>query len=160
MNAVARARSYLARRPPAVAGQGGHAQTFAAACRLVEFGLAAEDAWPLLCEWNARCQPPWAERELRRKLDQAYLRTAPRPEYASGSLRTPHPLSPPSPPPPDRTAGFRRVRLSWDVLPDLDAGTAETVAALAASRGLSAAGVALAVRRGLVRFGRWWRRPA
>ena len=70
--ALERARRYLARLPPAVAGQGGDAQTYRAACVLViDFGLDDADALTLLREWNARCQPPWTEADLRTKLRNA-----------------------------------------------------------------------------------------
>jgi hypothetical protein len=66
------ARLYLDKVPPAVSGQGGHNQTFRAACVLVQgFSLSPEDAMPLLKEWNERCQPPWTEKELRHKLQGA-----------------------------------------------------------------------------------------
>ncbi len=69
---VVRARAYVAKMPHAVAGAGGHNATFAVACRLVHgFGLSDVDAWALLCEFNARCAPPWSDRELRHKLRQA-----------------------------------------------------------------------------------------
>ena len=35
------------------------------------FALSDEQAWPILCEYNARCQPPWSERELKHKLADA-----------------------------------------------------------------------------------------
>lgn len=67
----ARARAYLATIPPAVSGQHGHDRTFYAAGRLVRgFDLSPAAALPLLAEWNARCEPPWSERELSRKLEQ------------------------------------------------------------------------------------------
>jgi putative DNA primase/helicase len=67
-----RARAYLSKIDPAVSGQGGHNQTFRAACVLVlGFGLAVEDAMPLLEEWNEACQPPWSEPELLHKLKDA-----------------------------------------------------------------------------------------
>jgi hypothetical protein len=58
---------------PAISGQGGHAQTFKIACKLVKgFALPGEDAYQLLLrEFNPRCQPPWSERELRHKIDDA-----------------------------------------------------------------------------------------
>jgi hypothetical protein len=70
---IARARKYLAKLPPAISGQGGHAATFRAACRLViGFGLDREQALSLLLEWNeTHCQPPWSERELKHKVDDA-----------------------------------------------------------------------------------------
>jgi hypothetical protein len=66
------ARAYLVKLPEAVSGQGGHNQTFKAACRLVQgFGLSPEEALPLLGDWNERCQPPWTEQELCHKLADA-----------------------------------------------------------------------------------------
>ncbi len=67
-----RARRYLERIPPAVSGRGGHRQTFLAASALVrDFGLADAEAYLLLSEWNRHCEPPWSERDLRRKLREA-----------------------------------------------------------------------------------------
>lgn len=67
-----RAARYLAEIPPAISGQGGHNQTFRAACVLViGFNLSVDDAMPLLAEWNTRCQPPWTEKELLHKLESA-----------------------------------------------------------------------------------------
>lgn len=71
-DASSRAAKYLERIPPAVSGQGGHNQTFNAACILVlGFGLSVDEAYPLLASWNQQCQPPWSEKELRHKLDDA-----------------------------------------------------------------------------------------
>jgi hypothetical protein len=33
--------------------------------------LSDDEAMPLLQAWNARCEPPWTERELRDKLQRA-----------------------------------------------------------------------------------------
>jgi hypothetical protein len=69
---VDRARRYLARVPPAVAGQHGDRQTFKVACKLVRgFSLADADALALFDEWNRTCRPPWTGRELRAKLAAA-----------------------------------------------------------------------------------------
>lgn len=66
---IDRARRYVATLPPAISGSGGHDATFRVAYALrVKFGLSEANAWPLLCEYNARCKPPWAEAELRHKL--------------------------------------------------------------------------------------------
>lgn len=71
-DAVERARRYLAVLPPAIAGQHGDIETFRACCRLVRgFLLADADALALITEWNARCQPPWSERELADKICRA-----------------------------------------------------------------------------------------
>src|SRR5688572_28188866 len=67
-----RARSYLAKLPPAVSGQGGHNATLRAACELARFGLSDGDAMALLADWNrTHCQPPWTEPELRHKWQSA-----------------------------------------------------------------------------------------
>lgn len=69
---IRRARAYIEKLPPAVSGSGGHNTTFHAACVLVlGFGLNPESAYPILAEWNTRCTPPWSDRDLRRKLDEA-----------------------------------------------------------------------------------------
>jgi KaiC/GvpD/RAD55 family RecA-like ATPase len=74
-----RARRYLAKLPPAIAGQGGHNAAFRAACVLVlGFGMARETALKLMREWNQTCEPPWSERELEHKVDSAAQQTGPR----------------------------------------------------------------------------------
>lgn len=70
--AVRRARSYLARIEGAISGRRGHNRTFRVACVLaVKFGLTLEQAWPLFVEWNEQCEPPWSEKELLHKLQDA-----------------------------------------------------------------------------------------
>jgi hypothetical protein len=60
-----RAHGYLAATPAAVAGHGGDALTFRVCCRLSrQFGLSEAEAVSVLGEWNARCEPPWSERDL------------------------------------------------------------------------------------------------
>ncbi len=72
-----RARKYLASIEPAVAGQAGHNATFRAAMALAEgFDLPENDVATLLTEWNAQCQPPWSDRELAHKVDEALRKTA------------------------------------------------------------------------------------
>ena len=64
-----RARRYLERVPPAIAGQHGDVQTFRVCCRIVRgFGLEDDEAMDVLQRWNARCQPPWSDTELREKV--------------------------------------------------------------------------------------------
>jgi hypothetical protein len=66
------ARNYLAKVPAAVAGDHGHDRTFnAAAVLAVDFALDEAEAWPLLVEYNARCQPHWSEADARRKFREA-----------------------------------------------------------------------------------------
>jgi len=69
---IARASQYVASISPAVSGENGHQATFAAAVALAHgFALTQDEAWPILCEYNDRCLPPWSEAELRHKLDDA-----------------------------------------------------------------------------------------
>lgn len=70
---LARASAYLAKMEPAISGSRGHDVCFKAACALVlGFDLTTEEAFSLLAnEYNARCEPPWSERELRHKVDSA-----------------------------------------------------------------------------------------
>ncbi|QEH33964.1 hypothetical protein OJF2_24970 [Aquisphaera giovannonii] len=73
-----RAAAYLDKMEPAISGSGGHRQTFDAACALVKgFGLATEPALRLLQQWNGRCIPPWTERELLHKIEDAIARPGP-----------------------------------------------------------------------------------
>jgi hypothetical protein len=66
-----RARAYLAKVDPAVSGESGHDQTYhAAAVLVVRFNMTPDEAYPILAEWNAKCSPPWEEKDLRRKLQQ------------------------------------------------------------------------------------------
>jgi hypothetical protein len=72
MTAIERARAYLSKMPLAISGQGGHTAAFnATVAAAVGFNLSDEDALVALSEWNACCQPPWPERELRRKIASA-----------------------------------------------------------------------------------------
>ncbi len=150
-NARCRARAYLAKTPPAIAGQGGHRATYAAACKLVEFGLGVTDAWQVLGEWNqTHCQPPWTEAELRHKLGDAFRHTGPITTFATRPQcdRSPRPLA-------SALLPVQRPRL-----PRLRPGNADDCAALAELRGLSREGVALASAKGLLRFGEFHGRPA
>ena len=92
---VERARRYLLRVEPAIAGQHGDVHTYRVCCRIARgFALDDADAFAALTEWNARCLPPWSERELIAKILHArkygrepigHLVGATRPR-ASGSL--------------------------------------------------------------------------
>lgn len=82
-----RARKYVDKMDAAVSGDGGHSKTFAVACVLVKgFELSSSDALDVLREYNQRCDPPWSERELQHKIDDAT-----RAKGASGYLRNAKP---------------------------------------------------------------------
>lgn len=68
-----RASRFLAKMPEAIDGSEGHKATLRAAIALVRgFGLSQTDALDMLVrEYNPRCRPPWTERELRHKVQDA-----------------------------------------------------------------------------------------
>ncbi len=67
-----RAAAYLEQVGPAISGSGGGKHTLVVAMKLVRgFDLDDATAYSLLSRWNQTCQPPWTERELRRKISQA-----------------------------------------------------------------------------------------
>lgn len=71
MDTYTRAVAYLEKLDPAVSGAGGHDQTLRAACELFRFGLSSGDALAAMRGYNARCQPPWKEHELKHKVADA-----------------------------------------------------------------------------------------
>lgn len=88
-----RAIAYLNAMPPAIAGSAGHSQTFAAATALVHgFGIEPDRAFAILqTEYNTRCVPPWSDRELQHKVNQAATKQHDRP---FGWLRDDGPIEP------------------------------------------------------------------
>lgn len=69
-----RATAYLKSCQPAVSGERGHDQTFKVACKVGPgFDLAPEAALRLVASvYNPTCDPPWSEKELRHKIEDAY----------------------------------------------------------------------------------------
>jgi hypothetical protein len=85
---IQRARQYLSKLPVAVSGSGGHDATFRAACVLVlGFGLDRKQSLAVLGEWNSDCQPPWTEKELEHKVDDALKQPGWRGYLLSGDRR-------------------------------------------------------------------------
>jgi hypothetical protein len=69
---LSRASAYVAAMPPAISGSRGHDAAFAVALALRHgFALSKAQARPIMQEFNARCEPPWSEKELEHKLDSA-----------------------------------------------------------------------------------------
>lgn len=70
---IDRARRYLAKCPESISGQGGHNALFRAAIALVKgFGFDQRTALDLLDrDFNPRCQPPWQQKDLERKVGHA-----------------------------------------------------------------------------------------
>jgi len=80
---IERAAKYLAKMPIAVDGSNGSKDCFKAACVCVKgFLLTVDESLDAMREWNANCQPPWSEHELRHKLTDAAKASGP-----SGYLR-------------------------------------------------------------------------
>ncbi len=60
----------------AVAGQGGHGATWQAVNCLRESGMSQTEATFALLRWNeTNANPPWSEKELQHKIEDAYGRT-------------------------------------------------------------------------------------
>ena len=69
-----RAQAYVATFEPAIQGENGSTTTFNAARKLhdwVRKGLGELDAMTLFAEYNARCVPPWSEKDLHKKWKDA-----------------------------------------------------------------------------------------
>ena len=69
-----RAEQYAQTCQPAVSGEGGHGQTLKMAIAIGPgFDLTEDDAYRVLADhYNPRCVPPWSEKDLRRKVREAY----------------------------------------------------------------------------------------
>lgn len=74
-----RSSAYLATLPESIESQGGQEALWRAALALVKgFGLSVDDAYKMLIEeYNPRCRPPWSEKELQHKVDDAAKAQAP-----------------------------------------------------------------------------------
>lgn len=70
---LSRGRLYVAKFDHAISGQGGHTTTLRSAFKILRFvGFDEALAWELMRFYNAtRCDPPWAENDLKRKLAEA-----------------------------------------------------------------------------------------
>ncbi|KAA1258307.1 hypothetical protein LF1_08230 [Rubripirellula obstinata] len=88
-----RAIAYLNSMPAAISGSSGHSQTFSAATALVHgFGIGPDRALAILqSDYNPRCAPPWSDRELQHKVNQAATKPHDRP---FGWLRDDAPIEP------------------------------------------------------------------
>jgi len=79
---VARCRKYVSTMPKAVSGQEGHRTTLSVANAIFcGFGLDEATGWPILVDYGADCQPPWSEKELRHKMEDAAKKPPPGKEF-------------------------------------------------------------------------------
>jgi len=85
--AVEQARKYLATMDESIEGSNGSDRLIKAASVLVnDFGLADGEAFDLLMtEFNPRCQPPWSEHDIRRKIDESRKNPPHRPAKGQGT---------------------------------------------------------------------------
>jgi hypothetical protein len=73
-----RARRYAERMPGSVSGQGGHVAAMKVARAIVTgFGLDEGAALDVMRHWNAKCSPPWSEKELAHKVREAATKPDP-----------------------------------------------------------------------------------
>ena len=71
---IERVRRYVAKCPPAIAGQRGHDATYKVASIVAHgFALGEPQALDLMREWNRGCVPPWSEAELLHKIRSAAI---------------------------------------------------------------------------------------
>ena len=111
MNIIERAARYVAQMPPAISGSGGDKATFDVAVALRwGFALTEEEAWPILLNYNKRCEPEWSEKDLRRKMaDAAKLTRHPCPRgHLRGISQSPQPAIPAKPAKP-----LRLRKVNW-----------------------------------------------
>lgn len=120
-----RALKYLQKLPPSISGSGGHQALWTAALSLVRgFRIDPPRALAMLrTEFNPRCQPPWSEKELRHKVDDAEQDATTAYGYLADRVRAVTPVPDPDPDyvpevPPDFV----------DDVPPADAPTAPRVA--------------------------------
>lgn len=142
-----RASAYLERMPPAIAGSGGHAATFAAAVALIRgFSMPEADALPLLLAWNqSHCQPPWSEADIRHKLRSATTSTRPLGYLLNGTETLCQPCPSGSGMDDEKKA---RQRESW---PTFRAPTLAEIEAISRLRHLPGSGLRIAADAGLLR---------
>lgn len=71
---------YLMKTAPiAISGRGGDATTYGVACEGRDYGLDEETTYNLMSDYyNPRCNPPWDDMDLRKKVEHAY-------KYARGA---------------------------------------------------------------------------
>jgi hypothetical protein len=139
LSVAERAIRYLSRMPPAISGQGGHGATMAAARVVVHgFDLGPGAGFQLLWEqYNPRCEPPWSEKELRHKCEEADTKPYGKPrgwllekEEPPGQVGTPPATDPPPWEPPLALVDVPAVEpFPVDVLPAAVVRFVEDVAA-------------------------------
>jgi hypothetical protein len=68
-----RARAWISKADSAIQGQHGSDRTIWVAVVVVRgFDLTKDTALSVMSEWNQRCDPPWSDFELKRKIEHAH----------------------------------------------------------------------------------------
>ena len=82
--AIEQGINFLEKHSPAVEGESGDHHTYVTACRLKDFGLSEAKCFELLRDhWNDDCDPPWSDKDLKEKVQNAYTYGSERPGAAS-----------------------------------------------------------------------------
>lgn len=69
--------AYLDKCDPAVAGERGHDKTYGVLCQVIcGFDLSPQQALDAANYYNQKCEPPWNEKELKHKVEDALKATA------------------------------------------------------------------------------------
>lgn len=97
-----RAIAYMAKADPAIQGQDGSGQMLKTCCNVGPgFAFAPDVAARLIAEhYNPRCDPPWSEKEIAHKIEDAYKREKRRGWHltpAEAASKVPAPSTPASP---------------------------------------------------------------
>lgn len=89
MSPLERCRKYLDKMEPAIQGQGGRQRTWNAMLAVAGFDpeLTQAEAWGVALDYNARCVPPWSERDLEGMLRDAYDKGRLRGRFVDGGGR-------------------------------------------------------------------------
>lgn len=91
-NMIERCRRYVAAMQPAVAFHGGMNRMRETVHAIFDgFALDENDGWPLLQEYNRRCQPPWSENTLRHFMTEMLKKAKQNPNR--GELRHPETMT-------------------------------------------------------------------
>jgi hypothetical protein len=71
-----RVTRYLDTCEPAISGQRGHDTIYGVLCRVIHgFNLSPNQAWEAAVYYNRKCEPPWSEKELQHKVEDALKAT-------------------------------------------------------------------------------------
>lgn len=70
--ACRKAETWLEFRDPAIEGSGGDEWTYKTLARLRDLAVPRDRVMEVLADWNERCEPPWDDEELERKVENVW----------------------------------------------------------------------------------------